>query len=79
MSSGCGSADSTAPTKTGKSATTTPEKNMLHDLMGIGERSGYMVDAISDAVSWKGVAAESEPVNIVCLIGWISIVLIAWL
>jgi len=75
VSSGCGSADSDAPTTSGKSATTTPEKNMLHDR----KRSGYTVDAISDAVSWKGVAAESEPVGIVCFIGWISIVLIVWL
>ena len=76
MSSGCGSADSDAPTTSVKSATTTPEKNIVHDLMGIGEKSGYVVDAISDTVSWKGFAAESEPIGIVCLTGWISIVLI---
>jgi len=28
--------------------------------------------------SWKGFTAEAEPVGIVCLIDWISIVLVAW-
>ena len=79
MSSGWWSADSAAPTKSRKIAATTPENNMLHDLMGIGERSGYVVDGISDTVSRKGFTAESEPVGIVCLKGWISIVLIVWL
>jgi hypothetical protein len=44
--------------------------------MGIGEKSGYVADTISDTVSREGFAAESDLVGIVCLAGCISIVLI---
>ncbi len=38
---------------------------MLHNLIGIDRSSEYGVFVISDVVSWKGFAAESDSVGIV--------------
>ena len=43
---------------------------MLHNLIGINWKSVYGVFVISDVVSWKGFAAESESVGIVLFAEW---------
>ena len=70
VSSGCKSTGSAASTTSETSATRIPEKQMLHNLIGINWRSECGVFVISDVVSWEGFAAESESVGIVLSTEW---------